>query len=255
MNLTIRNLCKTYNNGVQALDNVCFETGEGMFGLLGPNGAGKTTLLRLALGVFTPQQGNILLDEKPIKDFTRQEMGRKIGLVPQKENNPFAFSLLEYVLLGRAPYLPALGLPSEEDYAIANDALCRVGIGKLKHRSVLNISGGEFQLVLIARALTQQPSMLLLDEPTSHLDIGNKGHLADLLRELNQQGVTIVMTTHEPDFASALATDMVLMRKGSVLNTGSFETVFTSESLTDLYGYPVEVVDLHGHKAALWSTQ
>ena len=221
--------------------------------ILGPNGAGKTTLLRLALGIHKPLKGDVLFEGQSISHLSRQESGRKIGFVPQKENNPFEYSLLEYVLLGRAPYLPPLGLPGKEDYEIAHDSLKRVGIEHLKHRSVLNISGGEFQLVLIARALTQQPCLLILDEPTSHLDIGNKGHLADLLRKLNSQGVTIVMSTHEPDFVSALATDLVLMRDGQVQQTGTFDEGFTTESLSALYGYPVEVVTVHGHKTALWS--
>jgi len=142
--------------------------------ILGPNGAGKTTLLHLALGWLKPQNGNIELDGRPLTGYSRRELGQWMGLVPQKEYIQFEFSLLEYVLLGRAPHLPPLAMPEEGDYQVASDALERVGLEALQERSILSLSGGERQLVLLARALAQKPRLLLLDEPTSHLDLSNK---------------------------------------------------------------------------------
>ncbi len=221
--------------------------------ILGPNGAGKTTLLHLALGWLKPHNGRILLDGQPLSGYTRRSLGQWMALVPQNEHTPFEFSLLEYVLLGRAPYLAPLAMPAPEDYHIAAQAIRQVGMEHLMNRSILSLSGGERQLVLMARALAQQPRLLLLDEPTSHLDLGNKGRLVELLRLLTAQGTTIVFTTHEPDMASALATHLVLMRKGSVLETGEMDAVFTTPSLTRLYNLPVEVAEVAGRKVVLWS--
>jgi iron complex transport system ATP-binding protein len=220
--------------------------------ILGPNGAGKTTLLHLALGWLKPQAGKIRLDQRPLIDYSRRSLGQWIGLVPQNEHISFEYSLLEFVLLGRAPYLPALSMPGKADYKIAYEALQQVGLAELQNRSILSLSGGERQLVLIARALAQQPRLLLLDEPTSHLDLGNKGRLVHLLRELSAQGVSIVFTTHEPEVASALATHLVLMQKGQILKTGPLEEVFTSQDLSFLYQLPVSVVNVAGKRVALW---
>jgi iron complex transport system ATP-binding protein len=220
--------------------------------VLGPNGAGKTTLLHLALGWLHPRHGQINLYGEPLKGFTRRELGKWMGLVPQSENTPFEYSLLEYVLLGRTPYLTPLAMPTLEDVEIAAEKLNEVGLGDLKSRTMTGISGGERQLVLIARALTQQPRILLLDEPTSHLDLSNKGRLVQLLRQLQARGVTIIFTTHEPDVASALATHMVLMRKGEILNTGPAGEVMTGENLSALYNMPIKVKKLDGKHVVIW---
>jgi iron complex transport system ATP-binding protein len=220
--------------------------------ILGPNGAGKTTLLHLALGWLKPQAGQVWLDQQPLNNYGRRTLGQWIGLVPQAEHIPFEYSLLEFVLLGRAPYLPALAMPGQADYDIAHEALQHVDLAELENRSILSLSGGERQLVLVARALAQQPRLLLLDEPTSHLDLSNKGHLVHLLRELADKGVTILFTTHEPEVASALATHLVLMQKGQVLKTGPLAEVFTDQDLTRLYQLPVSVVEIEGRRVALW---
>jgi iron complex transport system ATP-binding protein len=244
----------TYPTGdkpvMQELD-LAIETGT-ITAILGPNGAGKTTLLHLALGWLHPQHGCILLYGEPLQNFSRRELGRWMGLVPQSENTPFEYSLLEYVLLGRTPYLAPLAMPREEDVAISSEKLEEVGLGSLQGRSVTSISGGERQLMLIARALAQQPKILLLDEPTSHLDLSNKGRLVHLLRQLQERGVTIIFTTHEPDVASALATHMVLMRKGEILTTGPTAQVMTGGNLSELYHMPITVKKLDGKHIVLW---
>ncbi|OJX44011.1 MAG: hypothetical protein BGO78_03095 [Chloroflexi bacterium 44-23] len=221
--------------------------------ILGPNGAGKTTLLHLAQGWLKPQHGQILLNQQALSSFSRRSLGQWIGLVPQAEHIPFEYSLLEFVLLGRAPHMAPLAMPAQADYEIAIEALRQVGMYELQERSILSLSGGERQLVLVARALAQQPKLLLLDEPTSHLDLSNKGRLLNLLRELLAKDVTILFTTHEPEVASALATQLVLMKKGEILKTGPFSDVFTSDNLSELYQLPVSVADISGRKVALWA--
>jgi iron complex transport system ATP-binding protein len=221
--------------------------------ILGPNGVGKTTLLHLGLSWLHPSAGRVLLDGVPLIDYKRRTLGQWISLVPQTENSAFDFTLLDYVLLGRAPYLQPLAMPGEEDYRIAEEALDAVGMKKEMFRSVLNLSGGERQLVLVARALTQQPKLLFLDEPTSHLDLSNKGRLAHLLRTLVDRGVTILFSTHEPDFAINLADQLVLIRKGQVLRQGPIDSVLTTENLTELYQMPLEVRQVDGKQVVLWN--
>lgn len=143
-------------------------------------------------------------------------------------------------------------MPGEEDRKIAAEALHLVGLSAMQNQSILGISGGERQLVLMARALAQKPRLLLLDEPTSHLDLSNKGLLVHLLKELAKKGVTILFTTHEPDVASALATHLVLMQKGQILKTGAFADVFNHQDLSRLYELPVNVVEVEGRKVAIW---
>ncbi|MHC1740492.1 MAG: ABC transporter ATP-binding protein [Anaerolineaceae bacterium] len=220
--------------------------------ILGPNGAGKTTLLHLALGWLHPSSGAVILDEKPLHSYSRRELGRWMGLVPQNESTPFDYSLLEYVLLGRTPYLEPLSMPDANDLEISSQKLTEVGLADLANRTMPSLSGGERQLVLVARALAQQPKLLFLDEPTSHLDLSNKSKLVHLLRKLQEQGVTIVFTTHEPDVASALATHLVLMRKGEVLQTGPADQVMNGKSLSELYHLPIQVEIIDGKRIVLW---
>jgi iron complex transport system ATP-binding protein len=165
--------------------------------ILGPNGAGKSTLLHILLGMLTPQGGQVILDGNNISSYSRREMSRLVGIVPQIEHIPFEFSVMEYVLLGRAPYLGVLQMPSDEDYQKVTDILQMLNLTPLAHRIVLDLSGGERQMVLLARALAQQPRILLLDEPTSHLDLSNKGHILQILRNLAEQGVTVIFTTRK----------------------------------------------------------
>jgi iron complex transport system ATP-binding protein len=236
-----------------AVNKVALNVDKGSItAILGPNGAGKSTLLFLALAWLQPSRGRILLDGLPLARYSRREMGRMMGLVPQKEHIPFEYSVLEYVLLGRLPYLAPLEQPGVKDYEASLAALEQVGLSRFAYRSVFKLSGGERQLVLIARSLAQQPRLLLLDEPTSHLDLHNKSHLVDLLRRLQAQGVTVLMTTHEPELASALASTIVLMNEGKVLFCGPPDEALTKDRLSHLYRLPVEVVAVSGRKVVVW---
>jgi len=221
--------------------------------ILGPNGAGKTTLLHLALGWLTPQSGQVRLAGNPLSPYSRRELGQWIALVLQSERIPFDYSILEYVLLGRAPYLAPLDMPGAEDGRISADVIEQVGLGRLNGRSVTTLSGGERQLALVARALAQQPRLLLLDEPTSHLDLANKARLIKLMQALAARGVTLLLTTHEPDVAAAIATHLVLMREGQVYQTGRLPEVFTAEHLSATYNVPVSVTQVDGRRIALWT--
>lgn len=235
------------------LENFSLEIRPGtVTAILGPNGVGKTTLLYLALGWLRPDAGRVLLAGKALSQYSRRELGRWQGLVPQSEHIPFEYSLLEVVLLGRAPHLMPLEMPGEVDCRKAERALERVGLGGMSSRHVTTLSGGERQLVLIARALAQEPRLLLLDEPTAHLDLSNKSRLLGLLHQLAEQGVTILMTTHEPEVAAAVASEVVLMRQGQVQVHGPLAEVLTGERLSQTFGVPVQVVALDGRQVVLW---
>jgi iron complex transport system ATP-binding protein len=219
--------------------------------LLGPNGSGKSTLLQTILGLLNPGEGRIQLMGRDCNEYDRREMSRILGFVPQDEHIAFDLSVLEYVLLGRAPYLNLLERPSGDDRRVAHDALVTAGITSLEERAVPSLSGGERQLATIARALAQQTMVLLLDEPTSHLDLANARRILNILRLLKQSGKTIILTTHDPNAAAAVADHVILLRGGKVLSAGPTETVMTSAYLGSTYGIEVEVIQVKGRPVVL----
>ncbi len=220
--------------------------------VLGPNGAGKTTMLHLALGWLQPHTGQVAYEAKPVNAWGRRDLGRQMALVPQRENAAFEHTVLDYVLLGRTPHLDPLAMPGEADVVVALEAMARCGLATYTERAVNCLSGGEQQLVLLARALTQEPRLLLLDEPFSHLDLANKSRLLRVIRSLVEHGVTIMLTTHEPEIAAAIATHLILMREGQVRQTGPAREVLTSQHLSALYGIDVRVQEVDGSKVVLW---
>jgi iron complex transport system ATP-binding protein len=202
--------------------------------------------LHLLLGYLKPLRGDVLVRGEPHHSYSRREMGRLFGLVPQWEYTPFNFSVLEYVLLGRAPYLDPLQMPTNEDCQVALDSLQKLNILHLKDRPLPGLSGGERQIVLLARALAQQTEILLLDEPTAHLDLGNQKRILVLLSQLTQQGITSVMTTHDPNIAAYIGDHLVFMRDGQIFAHGGVDEVLTEENLASVYNTPVVVERLKG---------
>jgi iron complex transport system ATP-binding protein len=251
--ISLSHLSFRYNGaGKAVLRDLSLEIPAGAItAILGPNGSGKTTLLRLLLGVLRPQQGTIWLAGRPQGSFSRRELSQLVGLVPQDEHIPFDFSILEYVLMGRAPYLGPLEMPGETDCQVALAALDTAGLGHLQDRPLPTLSGGERQLATVARALAQKPRILLLDEPTAHLDLGNKGRILEVMRALAAEGVTQVFTTHDPNLAASAAGFAVLMRHGQILDTGPTEAVLTQEKLSATYSVPVQVFLVEGRRVIL----
>jgi iron complex transport system ATP-binding protein len=221
--------------------------------VVGPNGAGKTTLLAIALGWLRPWRGEVWLNGRPIRTYPRDARGRWLAIVPQSEHTPFDYTVLEYVLMGRAPHLPPLGIPGPEDYRIAMRALEQVGIAALADHAVPTLSGGERQLMLLARALAQQPKVLLLDEPTAHLDLHNKVRLIEIVRALRAQGLAVMMTNHEPEVVLAVADDVLLMAAGQPALSGPAEQVFTEAALRRIYQLPIRLVEIDGRRHAIWT--
>ncbi len=242
-----------YDDGPEILSSLSLTIPAGkVTALLGPNGVGKTTLLNMILGWVRPQAGSIHLFGRPLSAMTRRDAGRTMSIVPQDEHVAFEYSLLDYVLLGRSPHLNTLALPGESDLSIAEAALNRVGLFERRMDPVTEISGGEKQLVLLARSLCQEPRLLLLDEPSAHLDLGNKRRLVNLIHEMRADGVTIVLTTHDPDFAAMTSDEIILLSHGRLLAQGTPRGIMTSELLSRAFNLSVQVSWQEGHPHIIW---
>jgi iron complex transport system ATP-binding protein len=227
----------------RVVDDVSFavERGE-LVGIIGPNGSGKTTLLKLLNGALTPSSGSIRLDDRPLADWPRRDLARRIAFVPQETHAPFDFSVLDIVLMGRFPHLGTFALEGPADLAIARQALASTGTAAFETRSFNTLSGGEKQRVVIASALAQSPELLLLDEPTASLDVGHQLEVLQLLRRLNQDArVTMVLSTHDLNFAAALCRHLILLRDGRVIAQGATDDVLTPETVLALYGVDADV--------------
>ncbi len=223
--------------------NLGFERG-GVVSLLGPNGSGKTTLLKIMLGLLQPKSGLVSFDGRPIKSIPRPVFARQIAYVPQVHREAFAYTVEEVVLMGRAPYHSFFSAYSSKDHDIAADSLARLDILHLKDRPYTEISGGERQLVLIARSLAQGASVFIMDEPVNGLDYGNQMRLLDGIRRLAAEGLTFIMTTHFPDHALMTADRVILFKDGTVINDGSPAQTITQESIFELYRINVNVVSM-----------
>ncbi len=218
---------------------VALNEGEAL-ALLGPNGGGKTTLLKTLLGLLPARSGDLKLNGKPLSAFSIRERARILAYVPQVHTGTFAFPVETVVMMGRTAHSSLFARPSAHDIAIARDALERFGIAHLAARPYTEISGGERQLVLLARALAQEPRFVVLDEPTASLDFGNQGKVLNEITELAKSGLGVLFTTHDPNHALRAAHRVCLLRDGKITAEGATAEVLTREQLEALYGAPVE---------------
>ncbi len=219
--------------------------------LLGANGSGKSTLLRLMLGLLVPNGGTVCLDGRRLTHFSRRAAARRIAYVPQSHTVPFPYQVRDLVTLGRIPRTGLFRNLSLIDRAAVDAALQRLGIGHLANRPFTELSGGERQLCLIARALVQEAQIILMDEPVTGLDFGNQWRLLDLIRELAAEGRILVTSTHYPDHALNAADRVVLLHGGRLLADGLPETVVTPATIRTLYGIEVSIHRLPGGRLAL----
>jgi len=210
--------------------------------LAGSNGAGKTTLLRIASRVLRPDAGRVRLRGRDADELSRRELARAIAVVPQDVQVSFPFRAGEVVLMGRAPHLGTFGYESRADLALAEEAMERVGIADLADRSILELSGGERQLVLIARALAQDPDVLLLDEPTAHLDLRHRIQVLSLVREFAAGGRSALVVSHDLSLAARSCDRIGLLEGGSLLAVGSPHSVLTGPNLQRAFGIDAEIV-------------
>jgi iron complex transport system ATP-binding protein len=245
--VAVRNLAFSYSeDGARPVfSDVSFSVSPGdVFCLLGPNGTGKSTLLKCLSNVLHGWQGTILLSGKDISRMKPADVARGISYVPQSQASPFPFLVQDIVVMGRAPHINVFSSPTVRDQKIAMEALETVGIRHLADRPCTMLSGGEWQLALIARALAQQPQVMILDEPTSHLDMGNQVRILRVVRSLAEQGIGIIMASHFPDHAFIAATGAAILDRGRLAHQGNPDEVITAENLEEAYGVVVKVLHI-----------
>jgi len=238
----------------KVLDKASLNLGEGqILCILGPNGAGKTTLLNCMAGLLKPQSGRIRLLGRELETMKEKDIARIAGYVPQLHTPAFDYRVLDFVLMGRSPQMGAFGRPKAEDEAASLAVLESMGIGHLAEKSYRNISGGERQQVLIARAIVQQPKVVLFDEPTAHLDYGNQHRVLERIRQMAGEGFSVVITTHNPDHALLLGDQAAIVSRDGSIVQGSSEEIITEETLRRIYGIDLQLlwVEELGRKACL----
>jgi iron complex transport system ATP-binding protein len=225
-----------------AVDDVSLVVPAGLCtALLGPNGSGKSTLLRLLLGTLAPDDGRVSLEGRPVHEWPRSEMARRIGVVPQGEEINFPITVRELVGMGRYPYLGPWKREREADLRAIDAALERCDIADLRDRPITTLSGGERQRALVARALAQEPAILVLDEPTASLDVRHEMAIFELLRDLGGTGVTVLVVTHSLNLAARFADRLVLLSRGRVAAFGEPPEVIDQALIEAVYGWPVRV--------------
>lgn len=233
------------NTGSKGFSNVGFSLNRGeVMCILGPNGCGKTTLLKCLIGLLKLSKGRVLLDDRDIGQLGRRDIATLVGYVPQLHQPAFPFTVLDAVLVGRAPHLNFMESPGKEDQEIAEMAIDAMGITALKDRPYTQLSGGEMQLVIFARVLAQQPKLLLLDEPTAHLDFGNQVRVLRTVGDLASTGLPVIMTSHFPDHAFLASSKVAVMKDNRFLAIGSPDEVITEERMEKIYGIKVKILDV-----------
>ena len=244
MSVVVQNLCFSYGKE-PVLEDVSFRAERGEFwSVLGPNGAGKSTLFRCMLGLLRPSSGSIFIEDAPIFSLSAKRLARKIAYIPQSHSPSFNFSVLDMVLMGTTAVLGTFESPRQKHIRLAEDALGQLGISHLRNRGYANISGGERQLVLIARAMAQQARILVMDEPSASLDFGNRLRVMQTVRALTHDGYTVIQSTHDPAEAYQYSDRILALHNGRVLAKGAPTEVITASVISKLYGTAVEVCSI-----------
>lgn len=244
MTLTVNDLSYGYIRGVPVLEGVSFAAEKGeLLSVLGPNGAGKSTLFRCLLGGIDGYSGAIELDGREVRGLSRRELAARIAYIPQIHRPTFGYSVLDTALMGLTRELSPFRSPTAEQEKRAMEALEQMGVARLAARNFATLSGGEQQLVLIARALCQQSDILLMDEPTSSLDYGNQLRVLRCVHDLSRQGYTVVLSTHDPQHALRFSDRVLALSGGAVAAFGATKEVLTAELLRRLYGVDAALLD------------
>lgn len=219
------------------LDDVSLTLGEGeILTVLGPNGAGKSTLLRCMLGLLKPQKGEIKLCGSVLSEMSERQRAACVGYVQQTQGTSFGYTVFDYVLMGRSPFLRLFERPGEEDRDIAKKALSNMGIEHLSERSINELSGGERQQAMIARVIVGKPKAVLLDEPTAHLDYGNQLRTLRMIKKLKEEGFGVILTTHDPNHPLLLGGRTAIVDRSGKLTVGDTADTVTEDILRRVYG-------------------
>jgi len=248
--LAVDNISFGYSSSSDLLKSLSFAVNKGdVVCLLGPNGAGKTTLLRCLLGILKTRTGSVRVKGRKIGAIPARELAGYMAYVPQATTMVFPHRVLDMVVMGRTPHIGFTAGPSDDDLAIATEALAKLGIVHLADCLFSQISGGERQLALIARALTQRAELLIMDEPTSSLDYGNQVRILQVIDNLAEQGYSIIMTSHFPNHAFLLCNKVLIMKNGTITAFGSPDEVVTDSILSELYTTRVRIFEIEVGKS------
>ena len=251
MSIEVKNLNFSYGDR-PVLHDICFRVEAGEFlSILGPNGVGKSTLFRCVLGLLSGYTGQVLVDGVDVRSFSIRETAKHIAYIPQSSHPIFNYSVSDIVLMGRTSGLSTFRSPKKADRELCEWATEKVDITHLTARCFHRLSGGEQQLVLIARALVQKAPILMLDEPTANLDFGNQLLVLEQARNLAKEGYTVIQTTHHPEQSYMFSDRILAIQKGRVLTEGRPEAVLTEETIRALYGVDVDVVSLYEDRARI----
>ncbi|MBP2134416.1 iron complex transport system ATP-binding protein [Methanomicrobium sp. W14] len=240
--LDVKNVSFSYDGKENIFDNVSFSLEKGdIISILGRNGIGKSTLIKCLINFYSVRSGSISIMERDINDYSLPDLAKVIGYVPQGHETVFPFSTLDFVLMGRSPHLSFLSSPAEKDVEIAKKAIEKLGVGYLMDKNINEISGGERQMIMLARALAQEAKILILDEPTSHLDFGNQFRVLKAISRLSDEGIAIIMSTHFPDHAFMISSKVAVMHDRKFIAIGNACDVITKDNLKKAYGVDVSV--------------
>lgn len=244
MNIKLEDLYFGYDDK-KLLENINLEFKKGnMYALLGRNGSGKTTLIKLILGLLNFKRGLITIEGNNSKNIKSNQLSKLIAYVPQNEEVTYGIKVIELVVMGRNPYLNLFDMPSYKDYELAEKALENLGIGHLMQKNYCEISGGERQLVLIARALVQNTKFILMDEPISNLDIRNQHEVLRKIRNIARNfNIGIVLSIHDPNLAMRYCNNAILLKNGKIVHCGKIEKILSQQSLLEVYDMNFEVLN------------
>ena len=238
----VKNLSFRYPSSKQILNNISFDIEKGhLYTILGRNGIGKTTLFNCLLNLNSNYQGTIQLNGKDINTMKEKEIAKVISFVPQSTNCTFDYTVFEYVLMGTASNVSLFSSPSNKEEELTNEALKELNIAYLANRKFNELSGGEQQLVLIARAIVNKPEVIFFDEPTSHLDYTNQIKVLKIINNLKNKGYTIILTTHDPNQAFLLKDNVILFDNKGSIKKGDYKKVLTKKNLQDVYGKQMQI--------------
>ncbi len=244
VSIQAENLYYAYD-GAPVLNHISFTIRRGEFFIvIGPNGSGKTTLMRIIAGLLKPEQGEISIQGRPLHGYKRKELARRIAFVPQRIPTDFPFTVSDVVLFGRTPHMGMFGLESREDIAFAQHAMAFTEVAHLAGRRIDQLSGGECQRVFIARAVCQNPDIIVLDEPTASLDIAHQLRIMDMMEKMKRgKNVTVLMVSHDVNLAAMYADTLMLLNRGEIVKHGPPGAVLTYETLESVYGCALLVDD------------